>query len=131
MVGRRMVGMTGKRQYWVELLCLGMGLPLVFTLVLAGFGVSSRVSSDSVQGADGRSPAAGDWAADTTVTVKIAGWRLLVDGSPPEFSSIGPVLAAEPFAGAVHTMPRLWAVAPAAAALSPRFYRPQAPPSRA
>lgn len=150
-VGPRMLEMTGKRLCWTGLLCLGMGLPLLFTLALAGLGVSLRVAAEPVQDVGDRSPAAGsvrppstvdrraptrapaagEWAADTSATIKLTAWRAFIDGSTPEFSALGAVPAAKPLAGAAVAMPRPWTVSPAAAAVPPCFYRPQAPPSRA
>lgn len=131
MLGPRMFGMTGERFYRIGLLCLGMGLPLLFTLALAGLGVSLRVSAESVQDVGERSPAAGEWAADTSATIKLTASRASIDGSTPEFSGLGAVPAGKTLAGAAVAMPRPWTVSPAAAAVPPCFYRPQAPPSRA
>lgn len=108
-----------------------MGLPLLVTLALAGLGVSLRVSAESVQDVGDRSPAAGEWAADTSATIKLTAWRAFIVGSTPEFSASGAVPAAKPLAGAAVAMPRPWTVSPAAAAVPPSFYHPQAPPSRA
>lgn len=125
-----MLGMTGKRLYWTGLLCLGMGLPLLFTLALAGLGVYSRVSAESLQDVGDRVPPAGDWAADTAATIKLTASRILTDGSTPEFSGLGPVPAAQPLAGSAIAKPLPWVAAVSAATVPPRFYRPQAPPFR-
>ena len=107
-----------------------MGLPLLFTLALAGLGVASRVSAESHQDVGGRVPAAGDWAADTSATIKLTAWRTFTDGSTPQFSGLGPVPAPQPLAGSAIAKLLPWVASTSAAAVPLRFYRPQAPPFR-
>jgi hypothetical protein len=128
--------MTGTRQKWVELLCLGMGFPLLLALALTGGGFPQSIAFDCIQDSADRAPAAGgvaaDAAADPAATVNLAGWRIFIHAATPDFSSLGPAAIAASATGAAQRAPGLWTVAVATTARSaPRFYRPQAPPYRA
>ena len=127
--------MTGTRQKWIELLCLGMGFPLLLALAFTGGGFPQRISFDCIQDSADRRPAAGgvaaDAAADPAATVNLAGWRIFIQAATPGFSSLGLAVMAEPLIGAARWAPGPWPVAAAAARPAPRFYRPQAPPHRA
>ena len=127
--------MTGARQKWVELLCLGMGFPLLLALALTGGGFPRIITFDCIQDSADRPPAAGgvaaDSAADPAATVNLAGWRIFIHAATPDFSSLGPAAMAESTTGAAQRAPGLWTVAAAASRAAPRFYRPQAPPYRA
>ena len=123
--------MTGMRQKWVELLCLGMGFPVLLALVLAGGGLPQRIAFESIQDSADLPPSSKHRPADPAATVDLAGWRVFIHAATPEFSSLGPAAAAEPLADAVRRLPGSWADAPAVGSAALRFYRSQAPPSPA
>jgi hypothetical protein len=126
--------MTGLRHKWVELLCFGMGLPLLLALVLTGGGLSQRTCFDCVQDSSGRWPAADDPVVDRDgepeASVDLAGWRIFIHAATPEVPSLSPE-AAEPCPGAICSMPGWRTPSPTGTSAGQRFYRPQAPPFRA
>jgi hypothetical protein len=122
--------MTGTRQRWVDLLCLGVGLPVLLALVLVG-GVVPRQSPDGIQNSADRAPSSRQGPADPVTAVDLAGWRVFLHAATPDFPSFGPAASADPLAAAARRLPGHPGAATALVWITPRFYRSQAPPSRA